>query len=112
MKIKINRQYVEDYQMDRVKADMKEFKERYTDGELLYQFIEQTDITKPYSSDIVYCNVKAMDSGWAFGNKTVFQVEMLCDNLIAMYKISFYVDMDLHVDTRKLLVTFQEFKPV
>ena len=112
MKITMDRKYVEDYQVDRVKADMKEFKERYTDGDLLREFMDQTGNVKPYAADIVYCNVKAIDSGWAYGNTTCFQVSMLCDGIIAMYKLSFYIDMDLKVDTREPLVNFQEFKPV
>ena len=52
--------------------------------------------------DIVKAEVTAMDSGWASGNKTTFEVNMLLDGWRTMYKINFYIGMDLEVDTRLL----------
>lgn len=110
MKMSIDKKYVEDYQMERVKEDAKEFKGRYTDGDLLRSLMEQIKDYRCWASDIVYCNVKAIDSGWASGNVTMFCVEMMVENINRIYKLRFYIDMDLQVDVRPKMITIREFK--
>lgn len=112
MKMSINKKYVEDYQMERVKADAKEFKAMYTDADILNSFREQLKDYRTYTAEIVYCKVEAMDSGWARGNETTFCVEMLVEDFRKMYKLRFYVGMNLEVDNRPNLVTVREFDEV
>lgn len=101
MKITIDRQYTEDYQLPAVKEDIKAFKEMYTEGDLLRAFENQTgeDI---YVEEIVRTKIEAFDSGWAFDHKTAFQVEMVVDAVMEMVKVRFYTDMELNVDTREI----------
>ena len=100
MKIKINKNYVEDYQLERVKADAKDFSEAYTVGDLKRAFEEQ--VGGWFGTEVVKTEITAMDSGWALGNKTIFEVTMLIDDWNTIYRIHYYIDRDLEVDTRVL----------
>lgn len=112
MKITISKKFVESYQLDRVKADAKEFKGRYTDGDLLRSFMDQTNDYRCHAGNIVYCNVEAMDAGWYYGEKTHFVVEMLVEGFKKLYKLRFYVNMNLEVCLDPLLIQVREFKEV
>ena len=103
MRIKIDRKYVEDYQLERVKEDMKRFSESFTLEDLRIAFETQTETDFGCSPKILNAEIFAMDSGWAMGNKTVFDVYMLIDNgFDVLYKIQFYIDEELNVDTREI----------
>ena len=110
MKMTIDKTFTENWQMDRVKADVKEFKAMYTDGDILRSFQEQTEDYRTYAADIVYCKASAMDSGWAFGNVTTFCIEMMVEAPCKIYKLRFYIDMNLKIDNRPNLITVQVFK--
>lgn len=100
MKITLNKKYIEDYQIDRVKEDAKEFSEAFTLNDLLREFEEQAKFVPGVNPEIVKYKVEAMDSGWACGNKTTFSVDMMLDDWRTIWKIHFYIDMELNVDTR------------
>ena len=104
MKIKFDKKYIEDYQMDRVKEDAKFFSEAYTLGDLRREFENQTGIYLGGAPEVVKAEITAMDSGWALGNKTTFNVWMLIDGWSVMYKVHFFIDKDLQVDTRDSLL--------
>lgn len=102
MKITIDKNYVEDYQMSRVKEDVEDFKASWKEKDLLEAFTEQTELYVGYGVEILKTKIEAMDSGWATGNRTVFKVEMVLDDNNRMHKIRFYIDNTLEVDTRVL----------
>lgn len=103
MRIKIDKQYVENYQLERVKEDMKSFSESFTLEDLRTAFETQTGTYLGWNPKILNTEIFAMDSGWATGNQTIFDVYMLIDSgLDVLYKIQFYINMELNVDTRDL----------
>lgn len=103
MRIKIDRQYVENYQLERVKEDMKSFSESFTLEDLRIAFETQTGTYLGWNPKIINAEISAMDSGWACGNQTIFCVDMLLDSgLDVLYKIQFYINMELNVDTREI----------
>lgn len=112
MKMKIDRKYVEDYQLARVKEDAAEFKGRYTDGDLVRSYMNQMDDYRMCNAEVIYCKAEAMDSGWACGNRTIFCIEIMLENHMSIYKIRFYSDMDLNIDTRDNMVMAREFKDI
>lgn len=97
---------------DQVKADMKEFKARYTDSDLKRAFEDALDYGKTYGGDVLKADVQAFPSGWINDNATHFAVDMLVDNCIALYRIRFYCDMNLEVNTDPILVTIKEYRAV
>ena len=98
MKITMDKKFTEVYYMDQVKNDMKEFKARYTDGDLLRAFIDATG--QWASGDIIKCDISAFTAGYLFDNVTSFCVNMIVDEYSSIVRLHFYVDMDLTVDTR------------
>ena len=105
MRIKFNKKYIEDYQMARVKEDAKQFAEANTLNDLRREFEDQVGIYLGCNPEILKAEITAMDSGWATGNKTIFNVEMVVDGYSSMFRIQFYIDMNMEIDTRDL-VTF------
>lgn len=104
MRIKIDRQYVENYQLERVKEDMKSFSKSFTLEDLRIAFETQTGTYLGWNPKIINAEIFAMDSGWACGNQTIFCVDMLLDSgLDVLYKIRFYINMDLNVNTGDLV---------
>ena len=103
MRIKLDRKYIENYQMERVKSDVKFFSEVYALSDLRIAFESQVGIDFGYNPEILKAEISAMDSGWATGNKTIFYVYMVVDGGGNIYKIRFYIDMDLNVDTGDLV---------
>lgn len=93
--------------MDFVKSDLKEFKARYTDGDLLREFLNATDGKTELIGgvpQILKCTVEA------FGSiSTSFVVNLIIDTNIYLYKIGFYTDLDLNIDMSPLLITFRKF---
>lgn len=101
MKITVEKKYTTLEKLPQVKADMKEFKARYTDNDLLNAFVDATDIIDPYAADILRCDVEAFPAGSDFDDETHFGVEMVTFTYAKVCVLRFYVDMDLTVDTRK-----------
>lgn len=101
MKITVEKQFTTLALLPQVKADMKEFKARYTDIDLLNAFIDATDIVDPYAADILRCDVEAFPAGTDFNDETHFFVEMVTFSYAKICVLRFYVDMNLTVDTRR-----------
>ena len=108
MKIKLNRKYTEDYQIDRVKADMKEFKESFTEADLLNIFRDAAGFNK--CGDIIKMDVEAFDAGSYYGEETSFHVDILLDGYSEMTKISYYADKYMNITED--LITIRTFKEV
>lgn len=102
MKMILCKDYVESYQIERVKADMKEFKARYTEGDLIRFFRDTVEYYDGYNAEVIKAEIEAMDSGYALGNKTTFWCHMILNNCLNMYRFDFWMDMDGTIDTRTL----------
>lgn len=95
-------------QSAKVREDLKEFKSRYTDGDLKHFFLNQTDTTKGYCSRVVEAVVTGFPAGSMYGDETHFCVSLLLDTCECgimsneLIKIRYYCDLDLNVDTRDL----------
>ena len=103
MKIKVDRNYVESYQLERVKEDMSEFKAMYTDNDILRALRDELDWHEGEVGDVVYMNVEAIDSGWAYGNVTHFVVSAMIDDRWSIYKVRFCVNMNLDIINRHMV---------
>lgn len=101
MKIKMNKNLTESWMVDEVKSAMKEFKARYTDGDLKRAFEDATQSYQGYTMDIVRTYVEAFDAGFADGYKPCFCVDMLLEGYSMIVKYRFYADIDLNVNTGK-----------
>lgn len=97
--IKINKEFTEKWTIEQVKADAKEFQNSTTYEDIMCAFRSQTNWNDRYDS-IVKIDIDAMDAGSFYGNKTIFCVEALLESFDTYYKVRFYIDMDMNVDTR------------
>lgn len=87
-----------------VREDMKEFKSRYTDGDLEHmawkqlceKYEELTGEHYPSSGEIVRAIVQAYAHDW---QGTHFRVEFLLFRYDEICEISYYTDMDMNIDT-------------
>lgn len=99
MKIRADKEYTENYQMAKVKEDIAEFKERYTEKDILNSFRAQCDWWENQCAEILKCEINAFPAGWAYDDETHFHVVMYLDGFTEMNKLSFYVNLDLDVNT-------------
>ena len=102
MKIIIDRNYTEADMMARTKEQIKEFKEIYTENDLLRMFTEATGEVTGFVEEIVYCRLSAFPGGSQETDETHYSVDMLIDTFKAMYKIHFYISQSGEVDTREI----------
>ena len=102
MKMSINKEYTTLKQAEQVRRDMREFKERYTHGDLLRAFCDATDINETWNHDILSVTVEAFPAGSYFDDVTHFHVKMLTHGWRKFCEIDYYCDLDLNVDTRDL----------
>ena len=107
MKVSINKDYVTCSQMEKVKADAKEFRARYTDGDLKRTFEEATDCS--VYGDIIKCTVEAFSSSWGMDADTSFFVSQVIESPIGFEKFSYYCDMNLTVSMDPLLLTHKSY---
>lgn len=97
MKITVDKRFTAEYQRDQVKADIAEFKARYTDRDVLDAFQAQSDCWKGWSQDIIRCNAEALPAGAYYGDVTVFSFEILLESEVCFVKIRCWLDMDLNL---------------
>lgn len=103
MKTSIDKKFVTIEGAKRVREDLKEFKVRYTDGDLRRAFEDATDFD--CYGDIISCDV------CGFGTyETGFSVKMFIDGLVDVKKISFYCDINLNVSMEKNLIEYRKYK--
>ncbi len=107
MKIKtsVNREYTTISQMPQVKADLKEFTEIFTTGDLVRMFwdaAERDNVKKitqfrnlsAMSGDCITCTVEGCPGGTDFSNKTVYRVDATIEFYDCFVKIGYYIDPD------------------
>lgn len=97
MKISIDKNTVTLAQAAAVRADIKEFKARYTDGDLLRAFVDFTGIDAPSGGEVLKATAEAF---CACGN-THFMVELYVFSFGRFCVCSFFCDMGLTVDTEE-----------
>lgn len=109
MKIKMDKTYTPNEFRDQVKGDMISFKNCFTDNDLYRLFCEQLDISAD-CEEVLKCEVSAFPSGWACGNNTVFQVELVAHGFGKYVEIRYYCDSFGTVDTRDTMFGDKLFK--
>lgn len=102
MKITIDRKYTELDKMGRTKEQVKDFKEIYTENDLLRMFEDATGENFGFVEEIIYCRLSAFPGGLAETDETHYSVDMLIDTYRSMYKIHFYITQSGEIDTRGL----------
>ena len=99
MKITIDKNYTTLAQAAKVRADVKEFKARYVDGDLVRA--AEVFTGKPlWVNEFVRCTISAFPAGSAFGDETSFSVDLLIVAARVIYKVHYYCDINLTVDMR------------
>lgn len=101
MKITMDKDMTESYMIERTKQQMKEFKEIYTDGDLLRMFRDAIDdCGLGYNYEIIRCNLRAFPGGWQETDETHYCVEMTLEGWKEFVKLRFYISQSGAVDTR------------
>lgn len=98
MKVKItkDKEFIKDYQIERVKADAKEFREAFTEKDLYIAFKEATSLNC-MNPEIIKTEVMAFDAGTAYDEETAFEVDMILDDYDIIYKIHFFCNNSLDI---------------
>lgn len=109
MKIKIDRTYTAGYQVPQVKADIAQFKEKYTEADVLYIARTQLDFWK--GNDIIKFEIEAFPGGSYYNNETHFSFHIVLDGYYAMWKIDGYMNLEGNIPSPELC-PIKEFKLV
>lgn len=120
MKITMDKSLTPVAQVKELRNAMKDFKARYTDGDLKRVFLDalceiNEDRTREaqgaiYCADILRCDVSAFPTYQTIWIGAEYCVEMVLENCNKFVFIRFYVNHDLKVDTRPQLITLRLFK--
>ena len=101
MKITIEKRYTTLDKVERTKQQMKEFKEMFTDGDLLRMFRDAVDGWEyGYGDEIIRCNLEAFPGGTMETDETHYSVEILLEGFRRFTKIRFYISQSAVIDTR------------
>lgn len=98
MKVKItkDKDFFKGYQIERIKADAKEFREAFTEKDLYIAFKQATDMIC-MNPEIIKTEVTAFDAGTAYDEVTFFEVDMILDDYDRIYKIHFFCNNSLDI---------------
>ena len=96
MKITLSKDMTTISQAQKVKADMKQFKEAYSDGDLKMAVSDLFGGVL-YGSAVLSADVKAFPGGYFFNDETHFCVELVCSDWRKFYKVRYYTDLSLSV---------------
>lgn len=103
MKIKIDKDFTEEYKMERTKEQAKEFKGMYTDGDLLRMFRDAVGMENElYNLDIIRCNLSAYPGGSMETDENHYRVEMLCEGYEEFYKVTFLISQSAEINTQDI----------
>lgn len=108
MKITMDKDMTESYMIERTKTQMKEFKEIYTDNDLLRMFREAIKDaglggTNP---EILRCNLRAFPGGYNETDETHYCVEMLLESWKEFTKVVFYITQSGDIDVERRWVNY------
>ena len=111
MKITIDKTYTSGCFKDRVKEDIKTFREVYTESDLLRAYNDTFDeYIAGWKDNILKCELQAFPGGTDYNNETWFYCEMVIDCEVAIFKIRFFCDLHLKIDTRDGMHKTRYFK--
>lgn len=102
MKITVNKDFTKISQAEQVKTDIKEFKGRYTDGDLKNAFCDATGIDCLYGAVVLSVTGEAFPGGTDYNDATHFSLEIVARKFNQFIVARFYCDMELQVDVRVL----------
>ena len=109
MRCMVDYDYTTRLEKQRVLDDLREFKERYTEGDLLRKFYSETD-NVDVTGDVVYFKVYGFPGGTYYNNATHFRVEALLEGFRKIYKVRFYCDLEMNIDTRTVPTKMYDFE--
>ena len=117
MKLTMNKQMTTMAQVAPLKDAMKDFKARYTDGDLRTVMndycsrLNAWEAANALSGDIIRCDVDAFPNNSIYFDKAWYAVEMVIGRWGNGYTlIRFYVDQNLNLDERPDLITMKVFE--
>lgn len=114
MKTSIDKRYTTLEQADKVREDLKEFKARYTDGDLLRTFCDTFDLYPAHSREVLSVRVVAFPGGTDYSNETHFSVDIIATDdtncVLGFCTMHYYCDLELAVDTREYPVKLWDCK--
>lgn len=102
MKTSVCKDYTTLAELPRVKADLKEFKARYTDGDLKSFFMDETQDYSAWCHDVVSASVQGFPAGTDYNDETSFCVDLVTMGTSEFCKIRFYCNMELQIDLREV----------
>lgn len=100
MEIKLDKDYIRASKVKELKEMAKQFKATYTDGDLLRAF---TDATEAYiNGDVIAAKVECFEANsYSYGPELSVRVELIVCNWSEFYRITYYADDALNVDTEQ-----------
>ena len=103
MKITIEKKLTTLDKVERTKQQMKEFKEMFTDGDLLRMFRDAMNGWEyGYSDEIIRCNLEAFPGGTMETDENHYSVDILLEGFRRFTKVHFYISQSAVVDTREV----------
>ena len=102
MKITIDKKFTTLEMVERTKEQAKEFKEMYTDGDLLRIFMDTFDNDIEVNPEIVRCELSAFPGGTMETDENHYSVNILLEGWRRFWKLHFYISQSGEVDTREV----------
>lgn len=94
MKISIDKNFTTLAQVEAVKEKAKEFKARYTDGDIRWNFEEQTEYN--VNGEILKCDVSVFPTSF-LSEECNYEITLVIDGFIDFKKVHFFMDENLKV---------------
>lgn len=98
--ITLDKQFTPIAKAKQVRADIKEFKSRYTAGDLARTFEETFHFYDIYATDVINITGEAFTE---CGGDTQFRIVMLLKGCTKIYEIQFFTNLNLEYSTDPLL---------
>ena len=105
MKTMIDKKYTDAGMLETVRASLKEFRARYTEGDLLRAFAEACGDHSFEADEIIKCTV----TGFSTCDQPWYSVEIITDGLINLHRVRFYTDIELNVDKNPLMISCERY---
>ena len=108
-KVKLDRDFIMPWQMERTKEQAAEFRVMWTPGDLLRMFRDamrdsgnDADADRTESATIIRAEASAFGNGTQEEDTTHYRVELLMEGFRRYVKVAFYITHTGHIDTRRL----------
>lgn len=114
MKMLIDREFVTLAKVDLVKRALKEFKDHFTESDLIQMHNEEFDCS--CGGEVLKCTVTGFNSN-NYNDDVSFAVSMILDGCMEFIKIGFYVDYNHETfsiahDNDDILHTYEVYKMI